>query len=214
MDSPKSLSNQRRLFALEYALDPEDYGRGKRAAIAAHYSPRSAESMASKLLRDPLVIAEIKKCQAEVAKRLEEAKERAIVKYEITVESVIQEVAKLAFLDPRKFFHADGRPKAITELDDNTAAALAGMDIAESEKDGVVKKYKLTDKKGALELLGRHLKMWVDRVEQTTADEHAASLTDEELARKLTGNHEPRPDGAVPARGSVATDSKTEGVVR
>jgi phage terminase small subunit len=92
---------------------------------------------------------------------------------EVSENRVIGEIAKMAFFDPRNLFHQDGTPKAINELDDLTAACIAGLEVQElwegrgdaREQYGVVKKLKLADKKGALELLGRYLKLWTDRLE-------------------------------------------------
>lgn len=98
-----------------------------------------------------------------------EFKERNMV----TVERVLKEYAKLGFFDPRKLFNDDGSPKNITELDDDTAAALAGLDVMEiwegrgedREFVGYLKKYKLADKKGALDSIARHLGMFVEKSE-------------------------------------------------
>lgn len=87
---------------------------------------------------------------------------------EISQYRVLTELARLAFLDIRKAFNEDGTLKALHELDDDTAAAIAGFDMAEmfSEGDavGVMKKFKLADKKGPLELLMRHMGMLNDKL--------------------------------------------------
>lgn len=96
---------------------------------------------------------------------LQQRRKVVIEKMELTTERTLREIARLAYVDPRKFFHADGTPKEITELDDDTAAALAGMEVTEewvgSGKDrvkiGVTKKYKLADKNAALEKAMKHL---------------------------------------------------------
>ena len=83
----------------------------------------------------------------------------------ITKERVLLEYARLAFFDPRKLFEPDGKPKDITALDDDTAAALVGLDVTEEyegagegrEFVGFTKKYKLANKLGALDSLGKHL---------------------------------------------------------
>ena len=70
-----------------------------------------------------------------------------------------------AYFDPRKLLNDDGSPKPITELDDDTAACLAGLDIQEvyegSGADrvfvGYVKKYKIADKNSALDKAMKHL---------------------------------------------------------
>lgn len=92
----------------------------------------------------------------------------------VTVERVLAEYAKLGFFDPRKLFHEDGKPKNIASLDDETAAALSGLDVQEvyewnyetetKEFVGYVKKYKLADKKGALDSMAKYLGMFSDGV--------------------------------------------------
>jgi phage terminase small subunit len=77
---------------------------------------------------------------------------------------VLQEVSRLALFDPRKLFNQDGSPKPINELDDDTAAALAGLDVTEEWEGsgddrvfvGFTKKYKVADKNSALEKLFKH----------------------------------------------------------
>jgi phage terminase small subunit len=109
----------------------------------------------------------------------------------ITADRVLAEIAKLAFFDPRKFFDADGAPIPIHELDDDTAAALAGMNVFEVFEGtgknrvfvGYTKKYKLTDKRGSLELLGKHLKLFTDVVE---LKDHSAMSARLQAARART----------------------------
>ena len=84
-------------------------------------------------------------------------------KLDITADRVLQEIAKLAFLDPRKFFEDDGSLKRIQDLDDDTAACIARMEVTElfegsGEKKhvyGLLKKFKIADKGQNLERLGR-----------------------------------------------------------
>ncbi|MGA8530915.1 MAG: terminase small subunit [Acidobacteriaceae bacterium] len=145
-------------FVAEYLVDLN----GKRAYIAAGYSERTAEVGASKLLRNPKVAAKIAIEQARMAGKLE-----------ITAERVLGEIARLAFFDPRKLFNADGSPKRIGEFDDDTAAAVAGLEVYEEfegrgenrERVGTVKKIKIADKGANLERLGRHLKLFTDKTD-------------------------------------------------
>lgn len=146
----KGLTIQQRLFVAEYLRDRN----GTQAAIRAGYSPRTAQQQASDLLLKPLIREQI---EAFVIKAEEKAS--------LTVERTLREVARLAFFDPRKLLNPDGSPKPINELDDDTAACLAGMEIMEqfegSGSDrvfvGHVKKYKIADKNAALEKAMKHL---------------------------------------------------------
>ena len=147
--APKGLNYQQRLFAAEYLKDRN----GTQAAIRAGYSAKTAYSIAEQLLRKPEIQASI---EAVVMK--------AEQKVGLTVERTLQELARMAFFDPRKLFNADGSPKPITELDDDTAAALAGLDVHEeytgSGEDrvfvGYTKKYKLVDKNAAIDKAMKH----------------------------------------------------------
>jgi hypothetical protein len=49
-------------------------------------------------------------------------------------------------MDPRKLYHDNGSPKEISELDDETAGAIAGIETLE-ERDPVTKKIIGTTKK-------------------------------------------------------------------
>jgi phage terminase small subunit len=159
MSETLSKSDQKlAVFVAEYLIDRN----GTRAATAAGYSKKSAHVTASRLLRNPKVIGMI---EAETSKRLD--------RLEITADRILQEAAKLAFFDPRNLFNQDGTPKHITELDANTAACVAGLEVEElyegrgeaRAKVGIVHRIKLVDKRASVELLGRNHKLWTDRME-------------------------------------------------
>lgn len=150
------LSGKRKLFCVEYLKDMN----GTQAAIRAGYSPGTAQEQASRLLSNSMVKAEI---EANMRKKLS--------KVEVSVERVLAEIARLAFFDPRKLFDDDGKPIHVSQLDDDTAAAIAGLDIVTQGNQEIgfaeVLKVKLADKSRNLELLGKYLKMFVERVEHT-----------------------------------------------
>lgn len=91
---------------------------------------------------------------------------------ELTAELVLDEMRKLAFLDPRKVFRPDGTLKAIHELDDDTAACVSSLEIEEDIEraetgDAVVTvvrttKVKFWDKRKALTDLGKRFNLWGD----------------------------------------------------
>lgn len=90
-------------------------------------------------------------------------------KAEISVERVLKEMARMAFFDARKLFDADGMPLPVDQLDDDTAAAVVGVDVVTvGNQDmgvGQVRKIKLADKGKGLEMLARHLSMFKDTVD-------------------------------------------------
>ena len=125
-----------------------------------------------------------------------EADRLAVVQEEtgITLQRVVKEIARLALFDARKMFDSDGRPLSIHELDDDTAAAVAGLDVLE-EWDGIgqekvlrghVKKWKLADKKGSLDMLMKHLGGYSeDNKQKGEAEAAALSLSMEDAARRM-----------------------------
>lgn len=155
------LTEKQKRFADEYLIDL-NATRAYKTAYLACKNENAAAASASKLLRNPKVTTYI----AEKQQALQQ-------KTQITQERVLQEYAKLAFFDPRKLFDDQGKPLDITQLDDETAAALAGLDVNDFYEGfgddrqfmGYVKKYKLADKKGALDSLARHLGMFTDKTE-------------------------------------------------
>lgn len=104
-----------------------------------------------------------------VSGRVSELSQKAAAANEVTVERVLKELARLAFFDIAKVVGEDGRPLAIHQMDEDTRRAVVGLDVATVGNDqqgvGEVLKIKLADKRASLETLGRHLKMFVDRVE-------------------------------------------------
>ena len=146
---------------LRYAAFAREYARTHNAtqsAIKAGYSSKTAASLGSRLLRNVKV--------AEMVQALErEASELA----QIDTVRLLRESARLAFVDPRRLFHPDGRPKAPHELDDDTAAAVAGIERVVEYKEVpkkkgkgtrkqrvVVFRYKVLDKNSTHERLFKH----------------------------------------------------------
>lgn len=144
-----SLTPKQQRFVEEYLVDCNASGAARRAG----YSVRTAEWQGPQLLGKTHVAAAIAAARAKLSERTE-----------ITQERVLLEYARLAFIDPRKLFDADGKPLPITSLDDATAAAIVGLDVASvGNADigvGEVLKVKLADKKGALDSIARHLGMF------------------------------------------------------
>jgi phage terminase small subunit len=119
---------------------------GKHAAIAAGYSKKTAEATASRMLRNSKVKALVAKFGALVNK-----------KHDFSVERTLTEIARCAFVRPPLLFRSDGTLKRLDELDEDTAAAIAGVEVGAR---GKLKKVKLTDKLRALELLARYHKLF------------------------------------------------------
>ena len=156
-----ALTPKQKIFADEYLIDL-NATRAYKVAYPSCKKDEAARVNGSKLLTNTNVVAYIDERMKEREKRTE-----------ITQDRVLQELAKLGFFDIRKLFDDSGKPLDITGLDDETAACIAGlevMDIYEGTGDdkefvGYIKKYKLSDKLKALEMIGRHLGMFKDKMD-------------------------------------------------
>lgn len=178
------LSKKEEHFCREYVCDAGlNATRAYRSAFPA-VSYNAAKTEASKLLTKPYIKARISEMELERARRLE-----------ITPERVLSEIAKLAFYDPRSFFHDDGRMKNISECEPDHAAVIGGIEIIKKNAgDGsggttVTTKIKLPDKTRNLELLARYLKMFS---ETTPAPEKALApilqaVLDDQLSPREAG---------------------------
>jgi len=124
-------------------------GNTGEAARTAGYSPRSADNAAWRLMKDAKVSQRIADRQATLRESLE-----------LNTEGVLRNLAQAVYFDPRKLYKDDGTLKRVIDLDDDTAMALAGIEVVERGvtlvKDGVItvvpeytKKVKWLDKNAA-----------------------------------------------------------------
>jgi phage terminase small subunit len=138
----KSASADRRvLFAYAYISNGRN---GTEAAIAAGLSPKTSGAAASRMLKDV-------KVQEIIAAAIKKAAEIS----GLTVERTLREIARLAYSDPRKLYREDGALIPVNELDDDSAACIASLEVDEIGVEGAVigytKKIKQWDKNAALE---------------------------------------------------------------
>jgi phage terminase small subunit len=154
-----NLNPRKQRFITEYLVDLN----ATQAAIRAGYRRTSAHNQGCRLLRDP-----------EVAQAVTHAQQARAERTAITQDRVLREYARLAFFDARQVLYPDGSPRPLHELDEDTAAAISGIEIstlAGRARDGseaaTVRKYRLADKKPALDALARHLGLFIDKPEHT-----------------------------------------------
>lgn len=152
------LTAKQKRFVEEYVID----FNGKQAAIRAGYSKKTAEVQGSKLLSNPKLATALRKAQAKLAQRAE-----------ITADRIIKELATIAFSDIGEAFDDEGCLITPKEMPESIRRALAGVDVVTfAPKDAPVEythKLKIADKQRALELLGKHLGLFADRVQHEGA---------------------------------------------
>jgi len=147
-------------FVAEYLIS----GNATQAALAAGYSPKTAYKIGAENLRKPQIASLLEVKQSEIAARQDER----LAAMELTQARVQREIARIAFFDARKMFAQDGTPLAITELDDDTASCIVGLDVLEEWQGtgenrvlvGHVKKYKIANKNVALDQASKILGMY------------------------------------------------------
>lgn len=174
MGKPRSgLPPKQELFCKEYLVDLN----GTQAAIRAGYSPKCACEQASELLRKPQIYA-----------RVQELMNKRSSKMEINSDTVLQEILRLARVDLSEAYDKDGKLLHPKDMPEDVRRAISAIEVFE-EHDGVGKdrkyigetmKVKFWDKTKALELLGKHLKLFTDKIE------HSHRVTLEDL---VTGSH-------------------------
>jgi phage terminase small subunit len=120
------------------------------AAITAGYSPKTAYSQGQRLLK-----------KVEISRELAEAAQSVAEITGLKTQRVLLETARLAYSDPARIYREDGSVKHVTEMDEDTRAAIAAIEINENVVDGVVvgrtTKIKFWDKVRALEMGMKHL---------------------------------------------------------
>lgn len=172
---------KRRLFADAYIANG---GNATQAGIACGLSEASAGQTGARMLKHAEVHARIKERQAVLSQ-----------KYELTADSVIKSLAQAVHFDPRKLYNTDGTLKQITELDDDTAAALAGFEVTEEtigsggqrETVGYTKKVKWLDKNVSREQAMKHLGLYKEDNKQRSLLDGIPRETLKALVARLHG---------------------------
>jgi phage terminase small subunit len=160
------LTPKQRRFAEEYIVDLNASAAYKRAGYKAQGN--AAEANASRLLRN-----------AKVASVISELKRERSERTQITADRVLEELAKLGFSNMLDYIEIGTNGDAYVDLSRMTrdqAAAVQEVAVedfmdgrGEDAREVRRTKFKLADKKSALELLGKHLKLFTEKVEHAGA---------------------------------------------
>lgn len=138
-------------FVQEYLIDLN----ATQAAIRAGYSPKTAQEQSARLLSKVMIQAAISKAQAERSRRTGNNQDR-----------VIRELAKVAFLNPVDVIDMDDATIQGEANRDDTACIASVKVKTIPTDDGPIteREVKTYDKLKALELLGKHLGMFTDKL--------------------------------------------------
>jgi len=175
-----ALTPKQKIFADEYLVDL-NATRAYKAAYPKVKKDEVARANGSRLLTKANVASYVEK-------RMKDREQRT----EITQDRVLQELAKIGFADVTDFVTIEGhgsgamvKVKPTGDMPQDKLGAIAGI---KEGANGI--EIKLNDKGKALELIGRHLGMWNDKVQlsgQVETRNPYASLTTEELKKLIHG---------------------------
>ncbi len=160
-----ALTPKEQAFVAEYLVDLN----ATQAVLRAGYKVKNDQAAAShgyRLLKKP-----------SIAEAIQSGRAKKAAGAELSAQSVLQGLMRVAFADARKLFGADGELLPPTKLDDDMAGAIAGIEVktmvvGDDDQGGIERtsKIKMSDRMRALELLGRHLGMFEKKDEKPPAD--------------------------------------------
>nr|DAL57133.1 MAG TPA_asm: Terminase small subunit [Caudoviricetes sp.] len=139
------------MFVEEYLIDLN----ATQAAIRAGYSAKTADQQGSRMLANV-------KVQQAIAERMAERSKRTGVNQD----RVVLELSKIAFLKMTDVVDRNGAIKQDASEDD--LACIESIKYKESDNEyggSVEREVKVASKLKALELLGKHLGMWNDKLD-------------------------------------------------
>lgn len=150
-----ALNERQKRFCNEYMIDLN----ATQAAIRAGYSVKTAQEQSARLLSNVMIQGEIQRLQAEISRRTGISQDR-----------VIRELAKIAFLNPMNLVTPEGRIRDGASQDD--LSCIEGVKFKRSDSDtgySEEREVKIASKLKALELLGKHLGMFNDKLDLNIA---------------------------------------------
>ncbi len=144
------MTKKQKLFCEEYLIDLN----ATQSAIRAGYSVDTAYSIGEENLKKPEIKKTIEQALAERSKRTG-----------INQDRVIQELARIAFVKITDVANDDGSINR--DASDDDLACIESVKVESSSTDtgySEKREVKLASKMKALELLGKHIGMWNDKL--------------------------------------------------
>lgn len=144
------MTKRQKCFVEEYLIDLN----ATQAAIRAGYSPKTAKDIGCQNLAKLNIQSAIAEQMAERSKRTGVSQDR-----------VVRELARIAFVKLTDIVDEDGRIRSTATEDD--LACLESLKCSRSEFDNGIsesREVRTPSKLKALELLGKHLGMWNDKL--------------------------------------------------
>lgn len=153
----ENLTLKQELFCHYYATNDivGTQGNGTASAKAAGFAESWAHVAACELLKLPKIL-----------KRIDEIKATLFQDIRVDAYRVVQELASIGFANEMDYYNSDGSIRNPKQMPRWMTAAIKEIEITVVQSpDGskvAAQKLKLHDKRPALELIGKHLKMFTD----------------------------------------------------
>ncbi len=147
----RKLTDKQKKFVEEYLIDLN----ATQAAIRAGYSPKTANEQGARLLANVSIQEAISKAMAERSRRTG-----------INQDRIVQELARIAFVKITDVVDPDGEIN--TNASDDDLACIESYKVEDSDSvngSSSKREVKLASKIKALELLGKHVGMWNDKIQ-------------------------------------------------
>ena len=164
------MTKKQKRFIEEYLIDLN----ATQPAIRAGYSSDTAYSIGNENMKKPEIKACIDKAMAERSRRTG-----------VNADRVLMELAKVAFVNASDVIDADTATVKADALPEDTAA-IQSVKVKTFGEDGLEREIKMADKLKALELLGKHLGMFKDKVVLSGSLETEKTKLDD-LIRQMRG---------------------------
>lgn len=180
MGKDKSILNPRQeRFCQLYTT----YWEATRAAREAGYSPKSAGWLGYQILQNPLI-----------KERIAQLTDHALEQIGVSRERVLSELSQIATVDISQAFDDMGQMKPLNEIPEQVRRAISAIEVNEifagQGEDkmaiGLAKKIRFWDKPKALELLGKHLRLFTEVHEHSGPGGKPIEFNDHEAAAKLS----------------------------
>ncbi len=147
----RKMTDKQKKFVEEYLIDLN----ATQSAIRAGYSPKTANEQGARLLANVSIQEAISKAMAERSRRTG-----------INQDRIVQELARIAFVKITDVVDPDGEIN--TNASDDDLACIESYKVEDSDSvngSSSKREVKLASKIKALELLGKHVGMWNDKIQ-------------------------------------------------
>jgi phage terminase small subunit len=186
------MTAQQRLFADEYLTDLKK----EQAAIRAGYSPRSAHSIATELLKKPAISDYIAHRLADRSRRLG-----------ISLDRTLDELAKIGYANPKDFINPN-TGEILPDASPEDLAAITSVKFKASESEtgrSIEREVKFTSKLAALQLLHKYQGLTLKECQDNEREAKRLAIEHEklELERKAIEAKNPSDDSAVEDDGFI-----------